>query len=46
MAKIADLDDYIKYKLYEVLSLLNTATDHGLVSKAEEARQNLEQLLA
>lgn len=46
MAKISDLDDHIKYALYEILSLLNTATDHGLVSKAEEARQKLEQLLA
>ena len=46
MARIADLDDCIKYQLYEILSLLNTATDHGLVSKAEEARQKLQDLLA
>ena len=46
MARIADLDNDIKYELYGVLALLNTATDHGLVSKTEEARQKLEQLLS
>lgn len=45
MSNISDLDNILKYELCKILSLLNTATDHGLLSPAEEARQSLESLL-
>ena len=45
MSNISDLDNILHNSYFKILSLLNTATDHGLLSPAEEARQSLESLL-